>query len=144
MISQTSEYALRAVIHLASHIGEPQTTQQIAAQSQVSVPYLSKVLQGLSRAGIVHSQRGLHGGFVLIRDIRELTVYDVVHAIDPIKRITSCPLNLENHKDCLCYLHARIDEALGALEAIFRETTVAAVFETPSLVIPLGATAKGQ
>jgi len=109
MISQTSEYALRAVIHLASFTGEPQTTQKIAVQTRVSVPYLSKVLQGLARAGIVHSQRGLHGGFELRHDIHTLTVYDVVNAIDPIQRITVCPLALENHKVGLCVLHARVD-----------------------------------
>ncbi|HEY3329627.1 MAG TPA: Rrf2 family transcriptional regulator [Capsulimonadaceae bacterium] len=139
MISQTSEYALRAVIHLATYTDEPQTTQKIAAQTKVSVPYLSKVLQGLARAGIVHSQRGLHGGFELKNTLDELTVYDIVNAIEPIQRIEKCPLGLDNHKDHLCLLHMRVDEAIGALEKVFKETTIADVIATPSSSVPLDA-----
>ena len=53
MISQTSEYALRSVVVLGRHDLGPLTTQQISAETQIPVGYLSKVLQGLSRAGLV-------------------------------------------------------------------------------------------
>ena len=58
MISQTAEYALRAIVFLADQ-AEPRTTQQIAAATRVPPSYLSKVMQALSRARVVHSQRGL-------------------------------------------------------------------------------------
>ena len=61
IISRTAEYALRAVVHLAAAEGETvsQTVGQIAAGTQVPLGYLSKVLQSLSRAGLIVSQRGL-------------------------------------------------------------------------------------
>lgn len=51
MISQTAEYALRAVVYLGSQTGQPTTTQRIAAATQVPVGYLSKVMQSLGGPG---------------------------------------------------------------------------------------------
>ena len=67
MFSQTLEYALRIVVYIAGAGGKPATTRQIALATHVPESYLSKVLQGLSRGGLVSSQRGLHGGSVLAR-----------------------------------------------------------------------------
>ncbi len=88
VISQTAEYALRAVVCLGGSTGEPMTSAAIAKLTRVPHGYLSKVLQGLSRAGLVDSQRGVGGGFVLVRSLDELTVLDVINAVDPLKRIT--------------------------------------------------------
>jgi Rrf2 family nitric oxide-sensitive transcriptional repressor len=57
MFSQTVEYALRAAAFLAGRAPEARTTDQIAVATRVPKAYLSKVLQGLSRGGVVHSQR---------------------------------------------------------------------------------------
>ncbi|MGH7140821.1 MAG: RrF2 family transcriptional regulator, partial [Pirellulales bacterium] len=92
MISQTAEYALRAIVYLADQSETPQTTQQIAEVTRVPAGYLAKVMQGLSRAGLVRAQRGLHGGFTLAVSAKKLTVLDVVRAVDPLRRIEHCPL----------------------------------------------------
>lgn len=127
MISKTAEYALRAVVHLASPASETasQTLGQIAEATQVPAGYLSKVLQQLSRTGIVSSQRGLGGGFQLARSPQELTVYDVVQPVDPIERIDACPLGLKEHECGLCPLHATLDAAAANLETAFRSATIA-------------------
>lgn len=124
MISQTAEYALRAVVHLADH-GDSRPAQQIAAATQVPAPFLSKVLQALARAGLVRSQRGLHGGFVLAKPAAEMTVLDVINAVDPIQRIQGCPLKLAEHSLHLCPLHHRLDQALALVEQTFRQSTIA-------------------
>ena len=97
MISQTTEYALRAVVWLAANPEKPLTAQQIAEATRVPAGYLAKVLQGLSRSGLLHSQRGLGGGFTLARSPSALTMWEVVQAVDPLKRIRSCPLGFEEH-----------------------------------------------
>lgn len=125
MISQTAEYALRAVVYLAEHSEAGQTTEEIANATLISGPYLSKVLQQLVRASIVQSRRGLGGGFTLERNIAELTVLDVVNAVDPIQRIKKCPLDLPAHCDQLCSLHSRLDQAAAAVENAFSQTTIA-------------------
>jgi Rrf2 family nitric oxide-sensitive transcriptional repressor len=137
MISQTAEYALRAIAHLASQPAVAQTTQQIADTTHVPPPYLSKVLQALGRAGMIRSQRGLHGGFLLVKDPETLTVYDVVQAVDPLQRITTCPLGLKAHGTHLCPLHRRLDDALSLVEQSFRDSTMADLLREPTTSKPL-------
>lgn len=132
MISQTAEYALRAIAHLASQPDTPQTTQQIAETTRVPLPYLSKVLQALVRAGLIHSQRGLHGGIKLLKPPETLSVYDVIQAVDPLQRITTCPLGLEAHGTHLCPLHRRLDDAFLQVEQAFRQSTIADLLREPT------------
>ena len=130
MFSQTAEYALRAVVYLASQGGAAQTTQQIAEATRVPAGYLAKVMQGLSRADLVHSQRGLHGGFSLTRPADELTVLDVVRAVDPLRRIRSCPLGIKGHVN-LCPLHRRLDQAVALVEDALQRSTIAELLAEP-------------
>ena len=69
----------------------------IAETTRVPIGYLAKILQGLARHGLIVSQRGLHGGFTLLRSPSDLCLYDVVQAIDPISNaplIWSAPAEL--------------------------------------------------
>jgi Rrf2 family protein len=135
MISQTVEYALRAVVFLADQ-EEPRTTQQIAQRTKVPAPYLAKVMQSLSRANLVHAQRGLHGGFTLVQSPAALTIWDVVQAVEPFQRIRTCPLELESHRIRLCPLHKRLDDALALIEGAFKETTLADILAEPTTSKP--------
>src|SRR5215203_4636711 len=137
MFSQTVEYALRAVVYLAAEAPAPRTTDQIAEATRVPKAYLSKVLQGLCRAGVVHSQRGIGGGMTLMKAPAELTMLEVINAVEPIGRIRTCPLGLEAHGVRLCPLHRRLDDALATVEEAFRRTTLAEVLAEPSESRPL-------
>jgi Rrf2 family nitric oxide-sensitive transcriptional repressor len=137
VFSQTVEYALRAVVHLASEGPGGRTTDQIAAATQVPRAYLSKVLQSLSRAGVVQSQRGIGGGITLVKTTAELTILEVVNAVDPIERIQTCPLGLAAHGVHLCPLHRRVDNAMAMVEDAFRKTTLAEVLAEPTTSVPL-------
>ena len=137
MISQTVEYALRAIVYLADQDGRARTTQQIAQTTRVPPAYLSKVLQELGRAKLVQSQRGLHGGFTLGKAPQELTIWEVVQAVEPLHRIRQCPLGLESHRLRLCPLHKRLDDALASIEKAFRDTTIAEVIDEPTTSRPL-------
>ncbi|MBZ5497298.1 MAG: Rrf2 family transcriptional regulator [Acidobacteriia bacterium] len=137
MFSQTTEYALRAVVWLAAHGSEPQTTLQIAAATHVPAGYLSKVLQALGRANLVSSQRGLYGGFTLTRGPDTISVLAVVNAVDPIQRIETCPLGLKSHGKELCALHRRLDNAIAHIQKAFAESTIADLLAEPSTSHPL-------
>jgi len=137
MFSQTSEYVLRVVVFLASQGDAPATTQQIAAATHVPAGYLSKLLQGLGRAGIVRSQRGLHGGSVLARSAEGLSVFDVIAPFDPVPRIRTCPLGLKSHGVNLCPLHRRLDDAMTMVEKAFRDSTIADLLREPTTSTPL-------
>ena len=137
MISQTAEYALRAIVFLADQGSSPRTNVQIAEATQIPVGYLAKVMQGLGRAKLVNSQRGLNGGFTLSRESNEITVLEVVNSIDPVRRILVCPLNLPSHGTTLCPLHRRLDDAAALVEDAFKTTTIAELLDVPRSRKPL-------
>ena len=137
MISQTVEYALRAIVTIAQHEGEPCTAKKIAEITKVPLPYLSKLMQGLVRGKLVNSQRGLHGGFVLTKTPQEITILDVIDVIEPFKRILTCPLAIQSHGTTLCPLHRRLDKAMEATEMILRATTLAEMLTQSGGVTPL-------
>ncbi len=137
MLSQTVEYALRAATYLASVEGESRTVDQIAAATRVPVAYLAKVMRPLVRGKIVASRRGVRGGFALSRSPERLRILEIVQAVDPIQRITHCPLGLAAHGKRLCPLHKRLDNALAAMEEAFAATTLAEVLSEPTRSVPL-------
>jgi Rrf2 family transcriptional regulator, nitric oxide-sensitive transcriptional repressor len=137
MLSQTNEYALRVMVHLAAVPGVLKTTPQIAAVTKVPLGYLSKVLQTLTRGGFIVAQRGLHGGFSLARNPDQISVYDVVQAVDPVRRIHSCPLRLNSHGTHLCALHRRMDDIFAQVEQSLRHTTLAELLADPNPSRPL-------
>lgn len=137
MFSQTVEYALRAVVFLAQHAPRPQKTSEIAARTKVPEAYLVKVLQGLRQQQIVRLQRGAGGGVSLAHEPGNLSILDVVNAVDPIQRINRCPLDLKSHGVKLCALHRRMDDAIGVMEDAFRSTSLSELLEDSNPSVPL-------
>lgn len=131
MISQTAEYALRAITFLALRRRTACTNAEIAEATLIPVGYLAKVMQSLTRAGIVRSQRGLNGGFTFSREPTEVSLLEIIEAVDPIRRFHECPFGIQTHVKGLCRLHAKLDEAGQALEKIFSDATVAQLIEAP-------------
>lgn len=137
MFSATVEYALRAAVYLATRPGQPATTDEVAKRTQVPVAYLAKILQGLSKAGLVRSQRGVGGGVSLAVHPEDLTLLEVVNAVEPIKRINICPLGFQGHGTDLCSLHLKIDAAYAAVEQAFGSTTLAELLRDSNPSTPL-------
>ena len=137
MISQTAEYALRAVVALAQSTDQPHTATAIAKLTKVLEHYLSKVLHALAKAEVVHSQRGLHGGYVLAHPPDRLSLLTVINAVDPIKHIESCPLKLETHGTRLCPLHKKVNASISLMEDMFKDATIATILAEPTNSIPL-------
>lgn len=128
MLSQTAEYALRAMVSLAR--GGARTAQEVAAEARVPLDYLSKILNSLGRAGLVSAQRGRGGGFQTSRPVAEISVLQVVSAVDPVQRILSCPLGLAAHGTNLCPLHRKLDDAARSIEDAFRETSIGSLVDS--------------
>ncbi len=137
MISQTVEYALRAIVTIAQKSGRSVTAKEVAATTKVPGPYLSKLMQSLVRGGLVTAQRGPNGGFQLMRDPGTLTLWEVVNALEPFQRITTCPLGLSSHGSRLCPLHSSLDHALGTMETLFRSMTVSQMLSQAGAATPL-------
>jgi Rrf2 family protein len=137
MISQTVEYSLRAAVALAQSGDAPCTAQRLSEITDVPRPYLAKVMQELVRAGLVNSRRGLHGGFELARSPKDLTIWDIVEAVEPLQRIHKCPLRISAHSGGLCPLHRRLDDAMELVERSFRATTLAELLRNAAGRSPL-------
>ena len=132
MISKTAEYALRAIVTVAQHQDKSCSAQKISSVTQIPSPYLSKLMQVLVRAGLVRSQRGVRGGFMLTAELSELTMWDVVDAVEPLQRIRECPLGIKSH-EAFCPLHQRLDDTMAMVETSLRETTIAELLEAGSV-----------
>ncbi|MBI2605738.1 MAG: Rrf2 family transcriptional regulator [Deltaproteobacteria bacterium] len=88
MISKTGLHAIRALVELAalpegSYAGASNIAKQIGAPQN----YLGKLLQVLSRAGVVVSQKGVGGGFRLAKKAEATSLYEVIDPIDPIEHV---------------------------------------------------------
>lgn len=129
MLSNTAEYALRIMIVLAEDPDNPQTSAQIAEATKVSGDYAVKILQWLGRAGLVRGRRGRGGGFRLRCDPNRTTLLDIVNVIDPLERITTCPLGRDAHRNKLCPLHSRLDEIIGILTDSLGDMTIQDVID---------------
>ncbi len=136
MIPKTAEYALRAVVLLARTREGALSADEIAGLGQVPRRYANKVLQALVRAGFVRSQPGPGGGYRLVLRPEELSILDVIEAVEPIPRIVRCPLGLKTHTE-LCPLHRELDDGLAAMERTFDRVTIAHLLRQSGGVPPL-------
>ena len=83
-VSTRGDYASRALLSLALHGEEsgPTSVRDIAERTGLPQPYLEQILLALKGAGIVRSKRGVGGGYVLARGPREITLGEIVSAVD--------------------------------------------------------------
>jgi Rrf2 family protein len=90
-ITRASDYAVRVMIYLASLPGGSTVRQsQIVKATEVSGHFLSKVLQQLVRARLIHSQRGSGGGYTLTAQAASVSLLDVVQAMDGPIHLNQC------------------------------------------------------
>ena len=81
-LSARADYALRAAIELAASSGGHVTSEQLAKAQQIPGKFLEAILTQLRRAGLVRSQRGPDGGFWLARPASDISLADIIRAID--------------------------------------------------------------
>ena len=126
MLSQTAEYALRAVLHLADQDpGHPVPVGDIAQALDVPRNYLSKTLHQLARAGVVSSTFGPGGGFRLAAPAESIPLARVVAPFDAAAE-RHCLLGRARCADAdPCPAHARWKGISAQIEQFFAATTVA-------------------
>lgn len=110
MISQTAQYALRAVVCLAHTSQNSLTTEQLAEMTKVPLMYLAKVMQALVRADIVTSKPGKAGGFSLKILPHELSLNTVIEAIDAPQGIEVYPLDMQSYGSILRPLYQKLSQ----------------------------------
>ncbi|GAB4399953.1 MAG: Rrf2 family transcriptional regulator [Anaerolineales bacterium] len=89
-ITRQADYAVRAVLHLARN-GETRTATSVIAEEQKIPPsFLAKIISQLSIAGLLHTSRGARGGVTLAREPKDITLLEVIEAIDGPIQLNEC------------------------------------------------------
>jgi Rrf2 family protein len=122
-LSKRSDYALIAMRHLATPGAKASSSaRELAERFDIPVELLAKVLQKLARAGLLVSHQGIRGGYVLARPALEISVADIIVAVDGPLTVTACSDQDQtcdqyskcNVRDPLWRLKDRIVSALAA------------------------------
>jgi len=128
ILSDTAEYALRAVLYVGRTASPERPTQTEEMSRALGVPrnYLSKILHTLSRRGILRSARGPGGGFVLAADPRHTTLVRVVELFDEVEPRRTCLLGRPECSDTNpCPAHPRWKAIGDQVRGFFWNTTIA-------------------
>jgi Rrf2 family protein len=119
-ITRAGDYGIQGMLYLASlSEGKEAYIKEIAHARDIPVSFLAKIFQSLSRAGLVRSQRGAKGGFVLAKNAGDITLLDIIQAIEGPISLNLC---LEGENTCYksekCPVHPVLQEAQDALAGI--------------------------
>lgn len=127
MLSRSSEYAIRALTHLASlNDGRHHLSRDLAEELGLPAPFLGKVLQPLVTRGVLHSQRGRSGGFRLAKPAASVTLIEIVDAQETLGPAETCLLGQRDCSDAAaCPLHEYWKKASIAFHDRLRRTTLA-------------------
>lgn len=146
MLSQTAEYALRAVLYLAEQPhGRPVRVDEIGDALGIPANYLSKTLHALVRSRVLASLRGPHGGFRLAVAAEDVPLMHVVAPFDDIAARRHCLLGNPQCSDRQgCAAHHAWKETSDQVERFFRSTTIADIRPKPSAPIPVSRPPKAR
>jgi Rrf2 family iron-sulfur cluster assembly transcriptional regulator len=130
-ITRAAEYAIRGVLYLCSQpAGSVCLLSEISERQQIPPSFLSKIFQNLSKAGIVSSTRGTGGGFTLIKDPKDITLLEVVEAIEGQISLNICLTNGQTcDRQMACAVHEVWQEAQEHLLDLLRKRTFAELAE---------------
>ncbi len=103
-LTRQSDYGVRAVLHLAGlPYGDIVQTREIAAQEDIPAKYLPSIIRTLARAGLIRTMRGNQGGVMLARPPEEITLREVIEAIEGPIVLVQCmkgPRQCIHEKEC--------------------------------------------
>lgn len=112
-LSKRSDYALIALRHLATPLARSASARELAERFDIPLELLAKVLQKLVRAGLLTSQQGIRGGYVLARPAAEISVADIIVAVDGPLTVTACS---DEDQTCDQYAKCNVRDPLWRLK----------------------------
>jgi len=129
LLSRSCEYGIRASIYVSMQEGDEYVPIRIISDDLgISAHFLTKILQQLSRAGILKSFKGPRGGVALARPAADVSLMELVEAIDGPDMFTDCMLGLPGCGDRKpCPLHNRWMEERERLTRLFSETRLSEI-----------------
>lgn len=132
-LSQTTGYAVHALVCLEEQGGHANLIRDIARCTGISKPYLARIINALAHHELVAAKRGYRGGIALARPAGEISLLQVVEAVEGPNWIGPCLLGLD---DCaapgVCPTHDVWQRVMGELKAVLGKTTLADVVASPA------------
>lgn len=111
MFSKSSKYAIRSILFLATQSTEQQRfgSKRLAEELDVPIHFLAKILQDLSRNGLISSAKGPGGGFYLTAQNQSLTILEILEAVDGNEIFKGCVLGFASCSDKNpCPIHVQV------------------------------------
>jgi Rrf2 family protein len=134
-LTKKADYGLIALKHLANAgDGSSASAKEIADAYRLPLPLLAKVLQRLTKSGLLRSLPGTNGGYMLSRDPRRITALEVIRAIDGPVLLTSC---FTSHNDCgqseLCTVREPLRKVHQAILQLLGTVTISDISQDESV-----------
>ena len=109
MLSNSSQYAIRAVLYLTNNASKENKigSKQIANDLEMPAPFLAKTLQELTKKNIISSVKGPHGGFYLTKANEKKSLYNIIDCVDNVEKFNQCYLGqVECSDEKPCVVHS--------------------------------------
>ncbi len=134
-LTKKADYALMAMKHLADHPAEGTASAKDVADSFGIPPEaLAKILQKLTKAGLLQSQHGTNGGYRLARPAHTISAFEVIQAIDGPLFITSCvTVRGECGQSDRCNIREPLRKVNESIEAVLRRIKISHMREEPEV-----------
>ena len=124
MLSNTSKYAIRAMIYLALNAGRETKTgiKKISGDLDIPAPFLAKILQLLAKHKLLASTKGPNGGFSLGKDPFKITLYEIVTVIDGSDIFDKCLISMRTcHEENIpCPMHTKYEPIRKEIKQLFQ------------------------
>jgi Rrf2 family protein len=132
-LTKKADYALMAMKHLAEHASEgSRCAKDVAEAYGIPPEALAKILQRLTKAGLLHSQHGTNGGYVLARAAHTISAFEVIQAIDGPLFITSCvTVRGECGQSDRCNIREPLRKVNESIEAVLKRIKISHMREEP-------------
>lgn len=132
-LTKKADYGLIAMKHLAEHADEGScSAKDMAGSYGIPQEALAKILQRLAKAGLLHSQHGINGGYTLARHPGQISAYEVIRAIDGPLFITSCiTVRGECDQTDRCTIREPLRKVNQSIEDVLRNITISEMKDDP-------------
>jgi len=132
-LTKKADYALMAMKHLAEHsVGTSRSAKDVADAFGIPPEALAKILQKLAKAGLLQSQHGINGGYMLARPASTISAFEVIQAIDGPLFITSCVTTRgECDQTDRCNIREPLRKVNESIEGVLKRIKISHMREEP-------------